>query len=429
MGGTGFAEIHPGLRSIMKKKILFAIGDVDWKYTRGKFRHLVNRAAARDGWEVSVASHDKEICDSFEGQVEAFHLPGNFPNSLPKHALAMGDLMIRYTSDVLFPNSRFPFWKTMATDDFVGCFTLSTQPPLPFRPDAIVYPLMGIDNNTTAACHFYAAIAREAHGMNVPVLGLEVSPMGDRQTLGASLADYYGMKGEVSRSFITRQELAPAERTFVVPPLENYLLTCRNDSLLDEFFPVEKGARASLGLPPGTIMIFIPHNIGFVYETRCILASLSKLRFPAAVLLGVTPDVARHSRKEREIVETVYRDEIARLPCVLICEERGWRELLLMSDIVIGPNFSVHSELASHYGKLTIVSQAMGERAWIAENYYAEPEPDRIAGLIQSWVERSLLQRKSVAQMIETILDREKNHQHEVLVESKRQEGVLLHRS
>lgn len=402
-----------------KPRILFAIGDIDWKYSRGKLRHLVNRVAAQGPWEVSVASHDKEVCDAFDGQAEAFHLPVNFPTPLPKHAAAMGELMIRYTSDVMFPNSRFAVWKTMATDDFVGCFTPATQPPLPFRPDAIVYPLMGIDNNTAPACHFYTAIAREAHGMNVPVLGLEVSPLGNRQSLGACLADYYGLKNEFSRSVVARQELAPAERAFVLPAMESYLLTCRNDSLLDDFFPVENGARASLRLPPGCITIFIPHNVAFVFETRRILESLSAVRFPVAVVLAVTPDVARHSRKEKEIAELVYRNEIARLPCFLICEERGWRELLLMSDIVVGPNFSVHLELAAQYGKLAIVSQAMGEKAWIGENLYAEPEPERIPGLIDAWIEKSFLQKRSVAQILQTILDRrEEDYEREVHVGS-----------
>ena len=45
-----------------KPKVLFAIGDADWKYTRGKFLRLVERVAAEDDFEVTVASHDAEIC-------------------------------------------------------------------------------------------------------------------------------------------------------------------------------------------------------------------------------------------------------------------------------------------------------------------------------------------------------------------------------
>ncbi|HTM10437.1 MAG TPA: hypothetical protein VL754_18775 [Verrucomicrobiae bacterium] len=411
-----------------KPRVLFAIGDVDWKYSRGKLRHMVKRVADQGSCEVAVASHDAELCREFEGEIASFHMPGAFPGVLPQHALAMSDLMIRYTSDVLFPDSRFPFWKTMATDDFVGCFTPSTHPSLPFRPDIVVYPLMGIDNSTIGANHFYTEVVRHAHSMNVPILGIEISPLGDRQCLGASLADYYAMKTEFSRSFIVRQELAPEERVFVMPPLESYLLTCRNDSLLEDFFPVETGARKSLGVPPGYVTVFVPHNVAFVYETRRILAALSALNHPAAVLLGVNPDVARHSRKEREIAEIVYRDEIAKLPCVLICEERGWRELLLMSDVVVGPNFSIHTELASHYDKLAIVCQAMSERVWIAESFYVEPESDRIAGLIDGWIDHCWTRRKSLAEIIASILGGKSERKREVKVESKRQEGILLHR-
>ncbi len=402
----------------MKKKILFAIGDIDWKYTRGKLRHLVKRVADEGFAEVAVVSHDKEVCQAFDGEIETVHLPGEFPSPLPKHAVTMSELMIRYTREVMFPDSRFPFWKTMAMDDYLGCFTPGTHPALPFRPDVIVYPLMGIDNNTVEACHFYAALAREARSLGVPVLGLEVACLGNRQTLGASLADYYGVKTEFSRTFLESRSVAPAENVFVLPPLESYLLTCRIDPFIDEYFPVEKNLRSVLRISPRSITILIPHNIAFVYETRRILASLSALRFPVTVILAVTPDVARHSRKEKEIAELVYRDEIARLPNFLLFEERGWRELLLFSDIVISPNFSVHSELAPMYGKLTIVSQAMGERAWIGENLYAEPDFDRINQLVETWIERSLLQRRSTAQILERILgDGRTEEKSEVRVE------------
>jgi hypothetical protein len=59
----------------------------------------------------------------------------------------------------------------------------------------------------------------------------------------------------------------------------------------------------------------------------------------------------------------------------------------------------------------------MGERAWIGENFYAEPEPERINQLVETWIERSLLQRKSVAAMIETILNRHEDQEREVHVE------------
>jgi hypothetical protein len=404
-----------------KPRILFAIGDIDWKYTHGKLRHLVKRVADAASVEVAVASHDKDVCQAFDGELDNFHMPGAFPSAMPKQVAAMGQLMIRYTNEVMFPGTRFPLWKTMATDDYVGCFTAGTHPPLPFRPDVIVYPLMGIDNNTVEACHFYAAVAQEARTLGVPVLGLEVASLGNRQNLGASLADYYGVKTDFTRSFVEKHGLAPIENAFILPPLESYMLTCRADPFLDEYFPVEKRLREILKLPQGCVTVMIPHNVAFVYETRRILAGLSALRFPVDVVLAVTPDVARHSRKEREIAELVYRDEINRLPSVRIFEERGWRELLMLSDIVISPIFSVHSELGPQYGKLTIVSQAMGERAWIGENLYAEPEPERINQLIETWIERSLLQRKSVAAMIDTILARqhEEREEHEVHVEAQ----------
>ena len=36
------------MNKVNKPKVLFAIGDADWKYTRGKFQKLVRRVAATE---------------------------------------------------------------------------------------------------------------------------------------------------------------------------------------------------------------------------------------------------------------------------------------------------------------------------------------------------------------------------------------------
>ncbi|HEX9443244.1 MAG TPA: hypothetical protein VGA73_03950 [Candidatus Binatia bacterium] len=392
----------------MKKPVvLFAVGEVEWRYTQEKFRSLVERARAGGRWEVCVASHTQEICDAFKPLgIKTFCFPGKSLPYVPEQAIAMTDLMIRLTQDIHFPGSRFPLWKAIAMDDYQGCLDL-WEPPgrLPVRPDLLVYPLIGIDNSTTASSYFYTVMLAEAKKAGAPVLGVEVSPLTNRQTFAATLADYYAVKTDYSRSFLIDRGVAAADRIFVLPPEENYLLTCRSDPVLDEFFKQEASARERIRAPEGPIVIFIPHNVAFVFEIREILKSLKRLRHPAAIFLNVTGSVTRHSLNEREIAEKCYRDEIRALPNLVVNQEEGWLWTMFLSDVVWGPVCSVYSEMASFYGKLSIVTQTFGEKKWLGENLFLEPDPDQAVRMIESWVEQRRSHQRRLGSIVGLALE------------------------
>ncbi len=389
-----------------KPRVLFSIGDAEWAYTRGKMRRLVERVADEGRFEICVASHGREICEAFTHEkVETFCLPGRHMPLNPDQAIAMTDLMIRFTRDVIISDSRLPLWKTIAMDDYLGCLDMFSHPPLPIEPDMMVCPLMGVDNNTANASHFYTAMLLEAAKAKIPILGLEISPLGNKQTLGASLAGYYGVKSEFSVSFALQEELAPAANVFVLPPEEVYLLSCRDDSYWDDYLGEEKRLRERLGLAPGRVVIFVPHNVAFIYETKQILRSLKNLPYPFSIILRVDPNIARQGLREKEIAAKVYRDEIAALPHVIIDEEGGWLWSLLLSDVLVAPAFSVFTELSFSYGKLTVISQGWGESSWVGENLFLEPRSEHIVQPIRAWLERRVLPRKCVSNIVSFVLD------------------------
>ena len=344
------------MKNSSKPKVLFAIGDADWKYTRGKFLRLVERVAADDSFAISVVSHDAKICQAFDAAgIEASCLPGRRVSLTPEHTIAMTELMIKLTRDVVFPDSQLHIWKVMAMDDYLGSIDVVFHPPPPMVPDLVVCPLMGVDNNSTEASHLYSAILLQAQKLNVPVVGLEVSLLGNKQTLSASLADAYAVKTESSRAFVVREQLAAQEHAFILPPDEAYLLTCRDDSYLDDFFLQENILRQRFGIKRGELVVFIPHHVAFVYEIRELLRGLKSLPMPFSVILRTDPNTARQGLKEIEIAEKVYRDEINALPHVIVDDQGGWLWSLLLSDIVLAPAHSVFTELATTYGKFTVI--------------------------------------------------------------------------
>ena len=395
------------MNKVNKPKVLFAIGDADWKYTRGKFQKLVRRVAATEQFDVGVVSHDAEICGQFEATgIKNYCLPGNHLPLAAEHSVAMTELMIRLTRDVPFPESQLHIWKVMAMDDYLGCVDVVDHPDLSIEPDVLVYPLMGVDNNSTAASRLYSAMLLQARKAHARVVGLEVSLLGNKQTLGASLADTYAVKTEFSRSFVVREELAPSQRTFVLPPEEGYLLTCRDDAYLNDYFEQEEVLRRKFELRHGQVVILIPHHVAFIHEIRQLLVSLKSLPFSFTVILRTDPNIARQGLKEREIAEKVYRDELAALPHVIVDDQGGWLWPLLVSDVVLAPAHSVFTELAASYGKLTVVCQGWGGSSWIGESLFVEPCAAHAMSAVRGWIEQKVLTRTCLSQ----VLNRALNH-------------------
>lgn len=394
------------MNKFKKPKVLFAIGDADWKYTRGKFQKLVRRVVAAEKFDVGVVSHDAEICAPFDAAgIKTYCLPGTHLPLAADHSVAMTELMIRLTRDVTFPESQLHIWKVMAMDDYLGCVDVVDTPDLSVEPDVLVYPLMGVDNNSTAASRLYSAMLLQARKAHARVVGLEVSLLGNKQTLGASLADTYAVKTEFSRSFVVREELAPPQRAFVLPPEEGYLLTCRDDAYLNDYFDQEENLRRKFDLRHGQVVILIPHHVAFIHEIRQLLVSLKSLPFSFTVILRTDPNIARQGLKEREIAEKVYRDEIAALPHVIVDDQGGWLWPLLVSDVVLAPAHSVFTELAVSYGKLTVVCQGWGESSWIGESLFVEPRAAHAMSAVRLWIEQKFLTRTCLSQVLNGALN------------------------
>jgi hypothetical protein len=394
------------MNKLPKPKVMFAIGDADWKYTRGKVQRLISRVIAENRFDVSVVTHDPEIQKCLAADsMEAFCLPGTHLPLAPQHSVAMTELMIKLTRDVTFPDSQLHIWKVMAMDDYLGCVDVVAQPALPIKPELVVCPLMGIDNNSTAASRLYSAILLEARRAKTPVIGLEVSVLGNKQSLGASLADSYAVKTDFSRRYVIDEQLATMEQVAVLPAEEVYLLTCREDAYWDDFFLHESDLRQRFGIPRGRPVIFLPHHVAFVYEIRQLLRGLQSLPFPFSLILRTDPNIARHGLKEKDIAERVYGEEIAALPHVVVDDWGGWLWGLLFADAVLAPAHSVFTELAAIYGKLTVISQGWGEASWVGDNLYIEPGPAQAANAVRSWIEKRVLPRRSLAQIIHAALE------------------------
>jgi hypothetical protein len=394
-----------------KKRVVFAIGDADYGYTEGKILRLVQRFKEHTGWNVVAMTHDPETFGgSKKLMLDARRVEIESPGVTVEERLRSTDEMIRQTADIAIPGSELLLWKVLAMDDFLSSLQLFGAIPTSSLEDAdaVIVPLMAVDNNTRGTCGLYTWIVSEARRKEIPVIGLEVSPLGNKNTLSQLPADHYAVKSHWSKEFLVREKLATPDKVSVLRWEESYFLWPGRDDYTEAYVERDAKAREMLSIPWDEFIVLIPHHVAFLWEARKILEALAQVGFPVHVVMRVDPRTTRRHFPEREIVLQSYDKEIQSLHHVVIDERIGVGLLLQLADVVIAPFAGTTTERASLCRKPTIVCQAMGQEGWRGEFTYWEPRPEKIPDLIRSWQAQGWIQQARMARIVKTLLEQAK---------------------
>ncbi len=391
-----------------KPTVLFGVGDADYGYTEGKILRLASRVQSRGGYNLKIVTHDNETSqEARKLGLEVRLVPIESPGVTVEERLRTTDEMIRETANIDIPGSTLPLWKVLAMDDFLCSLQLfGAQPADSLEGDLVVAPLMSVDNNTKAASGLYTWMVSEARRLNIPVLGFEVSPLGNKYTLSHLPADHYAVKNEWSKKFLVQEGLAHPEAVSVLKWEESYCLWSGHDDYTESYLEHEPKIREMLNIGWDEFVILIPHHVAFLWEVRKVLESLASLDFPVTVIIRVDPRTVRRHYVERELVLETYANEIRCLPRVIIDERVGVGLLLQLADLVISPFAGTTTERASLCRKPTIICQAMGQQGSRGEFVCWDPRPERIPQLIGAWREKGFLARRRFDQSISAVLDR-----------------------
>ena len=392
------ALLHSGNRP----RVLFAVGDADFGYSETKIWRLAKKLKDQTGWNVVAASHDQEALQAAKNLgLDAEFVAIESPGVSVADRLRATDEMIRETAHVHIPGSGLPLWKVMAMDDFLCSLQLfGAQPSIPLAADAVVLPLMGVDNNTRASCGLYTWLVSEARHKGIPVIGLEISPLGNKNTLSQLPMDHYAVKSDWAKQFLVRHGIAQSQNVSVLRWEESYCSWPGADDFTEAFLATEAKARAMLNIPEDRFIIVIPHHVAFLWEIRKILEGLAEVDLPLSVVIRVDSRTIRRQFRERELVLETYGKEIRALPHVVIDERVGIGLLLQLADLVIAPFAGTTTERAALCRKRSIICQSMGEEGWQGEFLYWEPMPDKIPELLRSWKDKGWLERKRLADII-----------------------------
>jgi hypothetical protein len=244
----------------------------------------------------------------------------------------------------------------------------------------------------------------QARRNGLPVIGLEISPLGNKQTLSQLPADHYAVKHHWSKNFLVREGMARPEQVSVLRSEESYFLWPGSDEFTEGYLQVEDKLREMLNVPRDRFVVFVPHHVAFLWEARQILAALARVDFPVTVVIRVDARTVRRHYHEREIVAQAYANELKQLPSVVIDERVGVGLLLQFADLIIAPFAGTVTERAALSRKPTIVCQAMGQEGWRGEFTYWEPQPGKIPALIHEWKNDGFLERARLASLAQSMI-------------------------
>lgn len=405
--GQGHALPLPSREDGKRPRVLFAVGDAESAYTEGKLWRLVHRLREQTGYEVVGVTQEKEAAKEGERQgLQVWYLDIPSPGVSVEERLQATNQMIHETSELMIPGFDLPLWKILAMDDFVGSLLLyGAQPSVTLEADLIVVPIMCVDNNSRGSAGLYGWMVSQARQQGIPVVALEVSPLGNKNTFAHLPASHYAVKSDWARNFLIRKGIAAPEQVSVLRWEESYFLWSGHDEFTEAYLEKEPQMRALLKIPPDRFTVFIPHHVAFLWEVRHILRALSQVPGPMSVVIRTDPRTIRRQHPERDIVLKVYEKEIRALPHTIIDEQVGVGLLLQMADLVVSAFAGTVTERASLCRKPTIICQAMGEEGWQGESTYWEPRPEKIPGLIQEWRGKGLLHRTRLSGIVRLLLE------------------------
>jgi hypothetical protein len=360
-------------------KIHFVISDTDYQATAGKAANLVLRLRDQLNTSLSIFTNEQWVTDELRSKgLESTTYPFVSPGISIAQRMASIEKMIETTKDIYFPNSELPIWKIFALDDFAGSLLLSNTIPIEFPVcDLMIMPIQGVDNNSQGGGGLYVWMASEARKRGIPIIGIEVSPLGTKQRMILLPMDHYCFKNPESR-FLLCETGVPFQKTSMLPPVERYCLRMEKTECGEAYLSQETILDQALNIPRSRFVVFMPHHVAYIREFHNLLKALYWCGDALSVIVRVDPKLTRRQYNEVDMVMKLYPDEMNALPSVRIDGSIGTPLLMMRSHLVLSTTPSAHTEWANEQKIPILIHQVAGYRGWTNPTMCWEPYPDQL---------------------------------------------------
>lgn len=386
-------------------RILFALGDPDFMCSDLKGWRLALRLKQQLGCEVVGVTNEEWVAvEARKVGLDCIVYPFTGSGVTIAQRLESIEKMITATKDITIPESDLPIWRILALDDFAGSILLyGAEPPAFPVCDFIILPIMGVDNNTKGACGLYVWLVGEAQKRKIPTIGVEFSPLGNKQTMSLLPCSAYAVKSAFAQACLIEYGY-DSRHIALLHHADAYLISSNRDEYTEAFFAQESIMREMLAVNQRQFVVVIPHHVGFLWEVKQLLRALL-VTFqgqPYSVVMKADPNLVRRQYTEVDIVREVYAEEIAQFPHFLIDTQIGFALLVQMADLILAPLASIHLNYAAKIGVPIIISQAAGRRGWESLSVVWESDPQQIPGVIRGFIDAGLF-RRPLATIVEMV--------------------------
>ena len=372
---------------------------------------FIQRLQVKGGHEIEVFTDSKDIgADLYKLDVKAKALDIDASGSFIISRLKTTDELIKQTGTLTVGEYDLPLWKLLALDDFVGSqILLGAKLPSTIEGDFVIVPMMCVDNNSKEASAIYTWLITEARKKGIPTCGVEVSPIGNKNTMSQLPCDYYLVKTPWEKRFMVSEGLARADQVFVLRWEEVYLLQHEGIAYPEAFMVKEEEMRGLLGgIPSDQVVILIPHHVAFSYESQKLIGAIPEMGFDPeklTVVIRVEPRTTRRQYSEKELVTKAYGKELSRLKRVVIDERIGTGLLLQLADLVLATNGNIVTEFSNFAQTPTLIYQSMHRSSCQGEFIVWVSDAEAIPAVVNGWREDFALNRVSAAQAINSMIE------------------------
>lgn len=143
----------------------------------------------------------------------------------------------------------------------------------------------------------------------IPVIGYELLPLDTRWTLAASLPD--GVITRYWESYDHLKQCLNHQNIWQLPLYEAAIFSSGSTHFNLNGVKASYHNRATLKIPETRTVLFLTHNVSMTYEYQEILKIIAPLGKKLHLMFTFGEDQARGSHSQQEMVEIIYKTELA----------------------------------------------------------------------------------------------------------------------
>ncbi len=337
------------------KKVLLPISEVDYFATEGRLFNFGKYLS--DQFAVEFLTISEKVLEDIKQKLSAcrnitvefiepghIELPLDFRTNLVK-------IFIRYTNDLLIPDTDLKLWKTAATDDFWGHLSsCSFGEDLHVDCDIALLPLLSYDDAPSDTVDvFYTSVICRLKNAGIKVVGYQLYPVFSGLKLMPLLMDAILVKKEYERQFYLDMGIPSDSIYLLTDARDRYSINSISD-LYENYRYNEQ-----IAISRDELSIVIINHTKFRPFIRQIIKAVGELKVP--VVLSLLKRVyAVKELKEDDIIAEFYLGDIEKTGCrFYLLEPPSVTPVIMISDVTIACTFVAPVELAARYGKKAIV--------------------------------------------------------------------------